>query len=134
MEKAFLTRDPQNSSTDPPATAPGTEPRIRDGAFGRPREFLGNRFVYAVISQRAHGLSIGINMNPDKACNFDCAYCEVNREVAGRDTVVDLDAMTLELEELLELTRLGRLREVPYFHGVPKELLELKSVALSGDG
>ena len=59
--------------------------RIGDGenAFGRPRGFLGNRFVYVVLSQRAKGLSIGINFNPDKRCNFNCAYCEVNRDVPG---------------------------------------------------
>src|ERR1043166_10296324 len=53
--------------------------------FGPPRAFLGHRFVYAVISQRGRGLSIGVNVNPDKFCNFDCAYCEVNREAAPRD-------------------------------------------------
>src|ERR1041385_9455166 len=45
-------------------------------AFGCPRDFLDNRFVYTVISARARGLSVGVNMNPDKHCNFDCVYCE----------------------------------------------------------
>jgi wyosine [tRNA(Phe)-imidazoG37] synthetase (radical SAM superfamily) len=102
--------------------------------FGRPREFLGNRFVYAVISQRAHGLSIGINLNPDKACNFHCAYCEVDRSATGVDTRVDLDVMAAELEALLALTHEKRLGELPYFHTIPQELLNLKGVALSGDG
>src|SRR5262245_31802125 len=70
--------------------------------FGRSPEFLGNRFVYAVISQRAHGLSIGVDFNPDKVCNFDCAYCEVNRDVPARETTVDLSVMAAELESLLE--------------------------------
>jgi wyosine [tRNA(Phe)-imidazoG37] synthetase (radical SAM superfamily) len=104
------------------------------GPFGRAPEFLGNRFVYAVISQRAHGLSIGVNLNPDKFCNFDCAYCEVNRSLPGRDTVVDLDVLAAELENLLTLTHAQRLRELPYFQGVPQELLALKGVALSGEG
>jgi hypothetical protein len=43
-------------------------------AFGSPRDFLDNRFVYAVVSARARGLSVGINMCPDKNCNFDCVY------------------------------------------------------------
>jgi hypothetical protein len=51
----------------------------RETAFDRPRDFLGNRFVYAVISSRAGGLSLGVNMNPDRRCNFDCSYCEVDR-------------------------------------------------------
>jgi wyosine [tRNA(Phe)-imidazoG37] synthetase (radical SAM superfamily) len=104
------------------------------GPFGRPPEFLGNRFVYAVISQRAHGLSIGINLNPDKCCNFDCAYCEVNRDLPGRDIVVDLDVLAAELENLLSLTNAQRLREFPYFQTVPQELLTLKAVAFSGEG
>ena len=48
-------------------------------AFGCPRDFLGNRFVYTVVSPRARGLSVGVNMNPDQRCNFDCAYCEVDQ-------------------------------------------------------
>jgi len=102
--------------------------------FGPPRAFLGNRFVYAVISQRARGLSIGINMNPDKVCNFDCAYCEVNRDIPARDRTVDLKVLAVELENLLMLTCQNRLRELPYFATVPEDLLELKEVALSGDG
>jgi len=31
---------------------------IPETAFGCPRDFLNNRFVYAVISARAHGLSL----------------------------------------------------------------------------
>jgi len=104
------------------------------GPFGRPAEFLGNRFVYALISQRAHGLSIGIDLNPDKSCNFDCAYCEINRERPGRDSVVDLDIMAAELENLLSLTYAQGLRQFPYFQTVPQELLVLKEVALSGQG
>jgi wyosine [tRNA(Phe)-imidazoG37] synthetase (radical SAM superfamily) len=118
------------------AAAPMAASRRKEGrsAFNRPREFLGNRFVYAVISQRAHGLSIGVNLSPDKSCNFDCAYCEVERDIPGLGTKVDLDVLAAELENLLALTFAGRLRELPYFRTVPDELLALKGVALSGDG
>ena len=118
--------------SSPPAAA--KRPKPEQTLFGRPTEFLGNRFVYAVISQRAHGLSIGINLNPDKCCNFDCAYCEVNRDVGGRDGRVDLDVLAVELENLLNLTYQERLQEFAYFSTVPKELLSLKAVALSGEG
>jgi len=40
-------------------------------AFGYERDFLKNRFVYLTVSARVHGLSVGINMNPNKLCNFD---------------------------------------------------------------
>ena len=44
-----------------------------------PRRFEDFKFVYPVLSRRAHGISIGINTNPDKVCNFDCIYCQVDR-------------------------------------------------------
>jgi wyosine [tRNA(Phe)-imidazoG37] synthetase (radical SAM superfamily) len=116
------------------ANLPAKRPKPVMTPFGRPPEFLGNRFVYAVISQRAHGLSIGINLNPDKCCNFDCAYCEVNRNLPARDVTVNLGVMAAELENLLNLTQEQRLRELPYFQTVPQELLALKGVALSGEG
>src|SRR5215471_5955846 len=109
-------------------------PTLVETAFGRPRNLLGNRYVYAVISQRARGLSIGINLNPDKQCNFDCVYCEVDRDTPGRDRKIDLTIMAQELENLLRLTCANKLHELEWFHHLPAELLQLKEVALSGDG
>ena len=76
-------------------------------AFGRPRNSLNNRFVYAVISQRARGLSIGVNLNPDKGCNFDCVYCEVDRDNADGKKKVDVKGMSAELESLLSVVAKG---------------------------
>jgi wyosine [tRNA(Phe)-imidazoG37] synthetase (radical SAM superfamily) len=109
--------------------APNDEP-----AFGRPRNFLDNRFVYAAISQRAHGLSIGINLNPDRKCNFDCVYCEVNRGESGFPGKIDIGVMSVELAGFLELVQQYKLRELDWFRNVPSPLLELKEVALSGHG
>lgn len=102
-------------------------------AFGQPRDFLTNRFVYAVISSRAHGLSIGVNMNPDKLCNFDCVYCEVDRS-EPREIKLDVDAMAVELRRTLAFVQEGRLRERSYYRTLPDELLQLRQVTLSGDG
>ena len=63
-------------------------------AFGCPRAFLDNRFVDTVISPRAHGLSVGVNMNPDKRCNFDCVYCEVNRHEPSQYTQSKLQRLS----------------------------------------
>src|SRR6266498_5185736 len=82
-------------------------------AFGCPREFLNNRFVYVVISSRARGLSIGVNMNPDKRCNFDCGYCEVNRGLPAWEEKLDADVMAKELRQTLALAHAGLLRDVP---------------------
>lgn len=103
-------------------------------ASGCTRDFLDNRFVYAVISPRARGLSLGVNMNPDKSCNFDCVYCEVNRSKPSHDSRLNVPVMIVELERTLELIMSGGLRERRCYQSTPPELLELRHVALSGDG
>jgi wyosine [tRNA(Phe)-imidazoG37] synthetase (radical SAM superfamily) len=103
-------------------------------AFGSPRDFLDNRFVYAVVSARARGLSIGINMNPDTKCNFDCVYCEVHRNAAPREFHLDVDIMAAELKKTLAFVHEGRLRERPWYQTVPDDLIRLRHVTLSGDG
>lgn len=115
------------------------KPAAREGgssetAFGCPRDFLDNRFVYVVVSARARGLSIGVNMNPDKKCDFDCVYCEVNRTAPARELNLDVDAMAAELQKTIAFVCSGRLRERPWYRAMPDELLELRHVALSGDG
>src|SRR6266568_3482843 len=114
--------------------APLPLPKSNSIITARSRNLFGNRFVYAVISQRAHGLSIGINMNPGKFCNFDCVYCEVDRRETPRDAEVDLGVMTAELRKMLSLVAKGKMKELPGYQSVPEELLRLKEVALSGDG
>lgn len=103
-------------------------------AFGCARDFLENRFIYTVISPRARGLSVGVNMNPDKHCNFDCAYCEVNRREPARESRLDVPVMMAELERTLELVQSGEIRERPCYRSAPPELLGLRHVTLSGDG
>lgn len=103
-------------------------------AFGQPRDFAGNRFVYTVISPRARGLSVGVNLNPDRHCNFDCAYCEVDRTTPAAATAFNATTMGSELERTLLLVQSGGLRARPGYRGLPAELLELRHVALSGDG
>ncbi len=103
-------------------------------AFGCPRNFLDNRFVYTVVSARARGLSIGINMNPDRLCNFDCAYCEVNRSQAAAEKELNVTVMAEELDKTLFLVRSGKIREHAAYAGLDDDLLQLRHVALSGDG
>src|SRR5215204_6278341 len=101
--------------------------------FDGPRKGLGKRYVYAVMSPRAKGLSVGVNLNPTRHCNFDCIYCEVDRNDAGLvDKPVDLSVLTSELETTLKRVFAGELRRD--FPGIPAELLQLRHVALSGDG
>jgi wyosine [tRNA(Phe)-imidazoG37] synthetase (radical SAM superfamily) len=107
---------------------------VREIAFDRPRDFLGNRFVYAVISPRARGLTLGVNVNPDKRCNFDCVYCEVDRTLLPEPSALPVGVMAVELQRTLTHILQGRLREHPQYQSLPDELLQLRHVALSGDG
>jgi wyosine [tRNA(Phe)-imidazoG37] synthetase (radical SAM superfamily) len=106
----------------------------RETAFDRPRDPLGNRFVYAVISSRAGGLSLGVNMSPNRLCNFDCSYCEVDRRSPSSERQLLVDVMAAELHRTLLAVRQGHLRSRPWYHSLPAELLQLRHVALSGDG
>ena len=120
---------------EPPESKRRTSlPPVRATAFGRPRDFLTNHFVYLVISSRARGLSLGINVNPDKQCNYDCVYCEVDRRRPATAEKLDVDVMAAELSRTITHIQQGRLRELPAFRTVPAELLQLRHVALSGDG
>jgi wyosine [tRNA(Phe)-imidazoG37] synthetase (radical SAM superfamily) len=72
-------------------------------------------------------------MNPDKNCNFNCVYCEVHRNGEPRQQL-DVERMAEELKATLALVRAERLRERPWYRNLPDELLQLRHVALSGDG
>jgi wyosine [tRNA(Phe)-imidazoG37] synthetase (radical SAM superfamily) len=111
-----------------------TAPVACGTASGCVRDFLGNRFVYTVISPRARGLSVGVNMNPDQRCNFNCVYCEVNRNAPPRESKLDVPVMIAELERTLELNYSGHLQNQPAYRSTPVDLLEFRHVALSGDG
>jgi wyosine [tRNA(Phe)-imidazoG37] synthetase (radical SAM superfamily) len=115
------------------AFAQGEEDSVRRTS-SYPREFLHHRFTYVVISPRAKGLSVGVNMNPDKRCQFNCIYCEVDRATGTNGPELDVAAMACELSKTLDYVRTGRLRELHAYRKVPDELLKLRHVALSGDG
>lgn len=101
---------------------------------GCPRDFLESRHVYALVSPRARGLSVGVNLNPDARCDFDCAYCEVDRAAPRRAASLDLFLLAAELNEAIDLVRSGAIRGRPAFRAMPASLLELRHVAVSGDG
>jgi len=99
-----------------------------------PRSFERNRYVYPVVSRRAGGVSIGVNLNLDKVCNFDCVYCQVNRSEMGEREFVEVDRLAAELDRAIELVLSGELFAGPRFSQVPEPLRRLNDIALSGDG
>lgn len=98
------------------------------------RNWRENRYVYPVISRRSKGLSIGINLNPDKVCNFDCIYCCVDRTIPPKHRKVDLDILRAELEHMLSLTTSGEIWKIVPFDQTEQTLRRLNDVAFSGDG
>jgi wyosine [tRNA(Phe)-imidazoG37] synthetase (radical SAM superfamily) len=90
--------------------------------------------VYPVLSRRSRGISIGVNLNPDKVCNFDCIYCQVDRRSEAETRFVELDQVLEELGQVVDLVVSGELFEDQKFKTVPQELRRLNDIAFSGDG
>lgn len=114
--------------------APALPLLTEEAAFGYPRDFLQNHYVYLVISPRAGGLSVGINLNPVHRCNFDCLYCEIDRSQSPLAPKLDVNRMAKELRETLELANGGYLRQWQRYANLPEDMLQVRHVALSGDG
>ena len=98
------------------------------------RALLNNTYIYAVISRRAQGLSIGINLNVDKSCNFDCPYCQVDRRVPGGERKVNVELLGKELEHLLSLVEEGTLWEIPPFNTASPHMRVVRDISFAGDG
>ena len=98
------------------------------------RLFASNRFVYPVLSRRAGGISVGVNLNPDKICNFDCIYCQVDRTRQSETRFVETDQLVEELDKMLSLVTSGEIFQSEKFRETPDSLRRLTDIALSGDG
>lgn len=94
------------------------------------RDSAGLTYVYPVISRRAGGISIGINLNTNNACNWRCIYCQVPDLRRGSAPPVDLALLEKELRHFLhELLHGSFMTE----HVAP-ETRRLNDIALSGNG
>lgn len=94
------------------------------------RDAAGMKYVYAVVSRRSHGVSVGINLNPNNACNWRCIYCQVPELVRGKAPTIDLAQLSAELDRMLDDVVRGDLLETE----VEAPLRRLNDVALSGNG
>ena len=100
----------------------------------QPRTYHDNKFVYPVLSRRSRGISIGINLNPDKVCNFDCIYCQVDRTSLAETKFVETDRLLAELDAMFRFVTSGDIFRDEKFTDVPAELQRLNDMAFSGDG
>ena len=94
------------------------------------RDAQGMTYVYAVVSRRSRGVSVGVNLNPNNACNWRCVYCQVPNLVRGSAPEIDLDQLRTELDTMLRDIVEGDFltREAP------PEARRLNDVAISGNG
>lgn len=94
------------------------------------RDSAGLTYVYPVVSRRAGGVSIGINLNINRACNWRCIYCQVDGLRRGGAPAVDLDLLGRELRGFLS----DFLSAPENSLEVPAGMRRLNDIALSGDG
>ena len=93
------------------------------------RDSAGLRYVYPVVSRRAGGVSIGINLNPNNACNWRCIYCQVPDLARGTAPPVDLPLLEKELGGFLH-----ELQHGDFMRHVPPEARRINDIAISGNG
>jgi wyosine [tRNA(Phe)-imidazoG37] synthetase (radical SAM superfamily) len=95
------------------------------------RASAGMTYVYPVISRRSGGLSIGINLNPNNACNWRCVYCQVPNLTRGAGPDIDLLLLEDELRHLLEDVSNG---DFYTRYRLPPEQRVIRDIAMSGNG
>jgi wyosine [tRNA(Phe)-imidazoG37] synthetase (radical SAM superfamily) len=94
------------------------------------RDSAGLRYVYPVISRRAGGVSVGINLNTNNACNWRCIYCQVPNLTRGTAPPVDLALLEHELRGFLHELLHGDFMQ----RRVPEGARRINDIALSGNG
>ncbi len=94
------------------------------------RDNVGLTYIYPVVSRRAGGVSIGINLNPNSACNWRCIYCQVPELKRGAAPTIDLIKLEKELYVFLQ--------EILYGSFMQKQITpsarRIIDIALSGNG
>ena len=88
------------------------------------------RYVYPVVSRRAGGVSVGINLNPNNACKWRCIYCQVPGLTRGTAPPVDLAVLEKELRSFLDELLHGDFMQ----SRVPEGMRRINDIALSGNG
>ncbi len=94
------------------------------------RDNVGLTYIYPVVSRRAGGVSVGINLNPNNACNWRCIYCQVPELKRGAAPVIDLIRLEAELYIFLQEILYGSFMQEQVTPGARR----IRDIALSGNG
>jgi len=94
------------------------------------RDVSGLTYIYPVVSRRAGGVSIGINLNINNACNWRCLYCQVPNLTRGTPPPINLALLEKELRDFLEYIVHGDFMPRYVAEGDRK----LQDIAFSGNG
>ncbi len=94
------------------------------------RDSASMTYVYPVVSRRAGGVSVGVNLNPNNACNWACIYCQVPNLTRGTAPAIDLPLLESELRAMLRDILQGDFMQTR----VPEGARRLNDIALSGNG
>ena len=95
------------------------------------RTIAGLKYLYPVMSRRAGGLSIGVNFNPNNACNWRCIYCQVPDLQRGNAPEMDFALLEHELRSFLAYVQQGSF--FADFNVEPSQQV-IKDIAISGNG
>ncbi|MBL1140941.1 MAG: radical SAM protein [Proteobacteria bacterium] len=95
------------------------------------RDKAGLTYIYPVLSRRSGGLSIGVNLNINNACNWRCIYCQVPDLIRGSAPSVNIDKLASELRNFLADVIHGSFYDK---EAVPDEFRVIKDIAISGNG
>lgn len=94
------------------------------------RDIVGLTYIYPVISRRSGGVSVGINLNPNNACNWRCIYCQVPELKRGSAPTIDLKRLENELCDFLQEIIFGSFMQ----EQVKPSVRRISDIALSGNG
>lgn len=94
------------------------------------RDVSGMKYIYPVVSRRAGGVSIGINLNINNACNWRCIYCQVPNLTRGTPPPIEVEVLERELRSFLSYALHGDFMS----RYIAEEYRQLKDIAFSGNG
>ena len=99
------------------------------------RDSAGFEYVYPVLSRRAGGISLGVNLNTNNACNWACVYCQVPGLIRGSPAPIDLDRLESELKALVaDVVRGDWLQRLAATGTLAAQTGQLVDIAFSGNG